>query len=265
MSNEGAVILTEEPEITEPAETQGAIAEVGEFYDDREADDVVENSDLTEPSKESDDSHATEDATDVEEEAVDVPRSKKSSDRAFAEMRRANESLESQNAELLQRIEALEKANKMAQLIETATQMGLSDSEIEQVVADAEAEEQAEKERTDMQAEIMRLSEQVLNAEVEKAMQEDLAAIQAIDPSIKSISDLPEEFFTYRAVMPGLDAYFATKAKEQQTKFEGARELGKANSAPVDRDYYTSEELDRLTDKEMDANWDKVQRSLNRL
>lgn len=265
MSTEGAVVKAEELEVTEPTETQGAIAEVGEFYDDRDTDNAVEISDLTEPSKEVDEPHATEDESDVEEEPVDVPEGKKSSDRAFAEMRRANESLQSENAELRERIEALEKATKQAQLIETATQMGLSDAEIQQVIADAEAEEMAERERTDMRAEIERLTEQVLNAEVEKAMQEDLASIQAIDPSIKSITDLPEDFFTYRAVMPGLDAYFATKAKEQQTKFEGARELGKANSAPVDRDYYTSEELDNLTDKEMEANWEKVQRSLSRL
>lgn len=261
MSTEGAVLTTEELEVTEPVETQGAVAEVGEFYDDSEPEEVAENSEVTEPSKEVDEPLASNE----EEKQVDVPEGKKSSDRAFAEMRRANESLQSENAELRQRIEALEKANKQAQLIETATQMGLTDAEIQQVIADAEAEEKAEQERLDMQAEIKRLSEQVLNAEVEKAMQEDLKNIQAIDPTIKSISDLPEEFFTYRAVMSGIDAYFATKAKEAQTKFEGAKELGKANSAPIERDYYTSEELDNLTDKEMEANWPKVLRSMDKL
>ena len=93
----------------------------------------------------------------------------------------------------------------------------------------------------------------------------DLRELRKIDPSIKDLSDLPEDFFKYREHMDGVDAYFATQAKNQRTKFEGAREFGKANSAPVERDYYTSEELDNLSDDEMDRNWEKVQRSLKKL
>ena len=269
--NEGAVIETEELEVTEPEESQeGAYAEVGEGYDDSEPTDVEENQEPTEPDEESDETHATEEPEEqpeeVEEETADVPQGKKSADSAFAEMRRANEELQTENEELKERIAELERGNKQSELIRTATEMGLSEEEIQQVLEDAEAEEQAEREKGAMQSELDELRERAMTLEAEKRMREDLQKIQAIDPSIKSMDDLPDEFFNYiSAGMDGEDAYWATQARSAKEKYKGAKELGKANSAPIDRDYYTSEELDNLSDAEMDANWDKVQRSLTRL
>lgn len=258
---QGATVVVEDLEFTDPTEeSQGAYAEVGEDYDDSEPTEAEEMQETTEPAVEVDEPADTEE---VEEKKVDEPKSK--SDRAFAEMRRTNESLKSENEELRQRIAELEKAEKHSQLIAQAQEMGLTDDEIQQVLNDSDAEEQAAKEREDMQAEIDRLNEQVLNAEVDRLMAQDLKDIQAIDPTIESLDDLPPEFFRYREVMDGVDAYFATQAKNQRTKFEGARELGKVNEAPIQRDYYTSEELDNLSDEEMEANWEKVQRSLKKL
>jgi hypothetical protein len=41
--------------------------------------------------------------------------------------------------------------------------------------------------------------------------------------------------------------------------------IGRVSDNRVERDYYTSEELDNLTDEELDANWDKVMRSMDLL
>ena len=41
--------------------------------------------------------------------------------------------------------------------------------------------------------------------------------------------------------------------------------ISKVSDNRVERDYYTSEELDNLTDEELDENWDKVMRSMDLL
>ena len=41
--------------------------------------------------------------------------------------------------------------------------------------------------------------------------------------------------------------------------------IGRVSDNRIERDYYTSEELDNLTDEELDANWDKVMRSMDLL
>lgn len=274
--NEGAVVEAEELEVTEPTESQnGAYAEVGEF-DETEPMEAEEEQEVTEPASEVDEPTATEEPlepidepeVEVEVEEVDIPEGKKSADRAFAEMRRANEDLQAENAELRERIEALEKGNKQNELIRTATEMGLSDEEIQQVLEDAEAEEQAQRERTALEDELEGYKERLMELEAEKRMKEDLRAIQAINPDIKTIDDLPPEFLDYiSAGLGGEEAYWATQARNAKEKFEGAKELGKVNSVPVERDYFTSEEIDKLSDKELDdpTIWEKVQRSLNRL
>ena len=52
---------------------------------------------------------------------------------------------------------------------------------------------------------------------------------------------------------------------KQKNEIKPAPKIGKANQASVPRDFYTSEELDALSQDEILANWDKVQRSMDRL
>ena len=254
---EGAVNdLTDMSEFTEPtddAETTGA--------DEAEVSSVeTEMQESTEPAD------TVDEQIEEEQAEEDIPQGKRSRDSAFAEMRRAREEAERQNSELQERLEALERAQREADLRSYAEGLGLSEEEIEQVVADAAEEEEREAERANLEAEIERLSEENLNYQVDRMMEKDLRDIQEIDPSVKSLDELGEDFGNFVAAgLSGVDAYYAMMSKRERTQIKPAPSLGKANQASVPRDYYTSEELDALSQEEILANWDKVQRSMDRL
>lgn len=254
---EGAVNdLTDMSEFTEPTEDADTGAEVEETSETQETAEPAELADeQAEPAEEQE-----------EETEEDIPQGKRSRDSAFAEMRRAREEAERQNNELQERLEALERAQREAELRSYAESIGLSEDEIEQVVADAQAEEEKEAERANLEAEIERLSEENLNFQVDRMMEQDLHDIQAIDPSIKSLDDLGEDFGNFVAAgLSGVDAYYAVMSKRERNQIKPAPKIGKANQASVPRDFYTSEELDALSQEEILANWDKVQRSMDRL
>ena len=253
--DEGAMTeAIETPEFTEPAAIeQGA------------ADESAESPEVAAP-------EVSEDAPDepiestMEDFEADMPEGKRSRDSAFAEMRRAREDAEAERDDLRTQLEELQRQQREAELIQAAREMGLEDDEIQQVLADAEAEEQRAAEEQRLTDENERLNQELMDIRITQAMEEDLRAIRAIDPEIKSLDDLPDEFFTFiSAGLSGEDAYFAMKAKEQKTAFGAAPSPGKANQAAVQRDYYTSEELDAMTPEEILANMDKVNRSLERL
>lgn len=254
---EGAVNdLTDMSEFTEPTEDAETGAEVEETSETQETAEPAELAD-----------EQAEPADEQEEEAEeDIPQGKRSRDSAFAEMRRAREAAEQRNNELQERLEALERAQREAELRSYAESIGLSEDEIEQVVADAQAEEEREAEKANLEAEIERLSEENLNYQVDRMMKQDLLDIQAIDPSIKSLDELGEDYGNFVAAgLSGVDAYYAVMSKRERTQIKPAPPMGKANQASVPRDFYTSEELDALSQEEILANWDKVQRSMDRL
>lgn len=252
--DEGAMVeAVETPEPTEPAAIEeGAVEE------------STEQPEVTEPEVESDENGEPDEST--SESEVDVPEGKRSRDSAFAEMRRAREEAEAERDELQSRIEELERQARQDQLRQAAYEMGLTDQEVAEVLAEAEAEEERAAEEQWLTDENERLNQELMDIRVTQAMEEDLRAIQRIDPEIKSLDQLGDDFFNYiGAGLSGEDAYFALKAKEQKTAFGAAPSPGKANQAPVQRDYYTSEELDAMTPDEILANMDKVNRSLERL
>ena len=255
---EGAVNeLTDMSEFTDPtddAETGADEAEV------QETEVETEMQESTEPADTVDEQYEEEQAEE------DIPQGKRSRDSAFAEMRRAREEAERQNSELQERLEALERAQREAELRSYAESIGLSEDEIEQVVADAAVEEERERRQQNLEAENERLSEELMNIQIDQIMEQDLREIQAIDPSVKSLDDLGEDFGNFIAAgLSGVDAYYAMISKRERTQIKPAPSMGKANQASVPRDFYTSEELDNLSDEEILSNWDKVQRSLDRL
>ena len=255
---EGAVNdLTDMSELTEPTEDAN---EGADEVDTEQVDMETDEQEATDPA----DSADAQDEEEQDEE--DIPQGKRSRDRAFAEMRRAREEADRKNDELQQRLDALERAEKERELRSYAESLGLSDEEVEQVVADAKAEEEREAEKANLEAEIERLSQENLDYQVERMMEQDLHDIQAIDPTIKSLDDLGEDFGNFVAAgLSGVDAYYAVMSKRERTQIKPAKPMGKANQASVPRDFYTSEELDNLTQDEILANWDKVQRSMDRL
>ena len=264
-----------------PNEEQGAVYDMTEFQDPTDPDagevDAVEEQPDTEPQEvvepvDEADEPVEPNEESLESETVDVPEGKKSRDSAFAEMRRGREAAEAEVANLRAQIEELqgryqevETQARQDEFLRAGREMGYSDEEIMQAWADEEESAQREAEMGRLAEENERLNQELINFKVEQAMKQDLLDIQAIDPSVKKLQDLGDDFFKFRAAMDGVDAYFAVKAKQEKTAYGSAPIMGKANAAPVQRDYYTSEELDALTPDEIMANMDKVNLSLERL
>ena len=198
-------------------------------------------------------------------ERTDSGRSERSEqDAAFAEMRRTNQ--------------ALEKANKQMREALSRYFEGETDEELS-INALAYAEQRDPEEYREeyerlaefdrMQEENKNLKEQLLDAQVERMMREDLAGIQAIDPDVKSLDELGAAFVKMR-LDGGLsvqEAYYACKAMELKEKVLAPDAIGKVSDTKAERDYYTSEEIDNLTDEELDDPdiWAKVMRSMDKL
>ncbi len=93
------------------------------------------------------------------------------------------------------------------------------------------------------------------NQEVERMIKSDLEEIQKLDPEIKSIEQLGQEFLDLRckANIPAKTAFLVLKEQGKYDKAQTPEQIGKINSAEsVERDYYTSSELDALTSKDLD-------------
>ena len=224
-------------------------AEIQEVAEPEEALESAETQEVAEPDTES---SSTEQS------------GKTDADARFAEMRRTNEALERANRQMR---EALSK------YFEGETDEELSINALayaEQRDPDEYREEYERLEEYErMQAENEDLKEQLLSAQVDKMMREDLAIVREIDPDVKSLDELGESFIKMR-LNGGLsvkEAYYAAKAMELKEKVLAPDAIGKVSDTKAERDYYTSEEIDNLTDEELDdpTIWAKVMRSMNRL
>ena len=233
--------------INESVETQ----EVAEPEMD-EALESAETQEVADPD-ESEESHA--------EETESARRTE--SDAAFAEMRRTNK--------------ALEKANKQMREALSRYFEGETDEELSiNALAYAEQRDPEEyrdeyerrEELANLQEENEDLKEQLLTAQAERMMREDLAVIQEINPEIKSLDDVGESFLKMR-LEGGLsvkEAYYACKAMELQEKVIAPDAIGRVSDNRTERDYYTPKEVDALTDEELDDPdvWAKVMKSMER-
>ena len=182
-------------------------------------------------------------------------------DARFAEMRRQNQQLE-REAQMMR--EALSRYFEG----ETAEELSIN--------ANAYAEERdpdeyrQEWERQQNYERAMReneeLKDKMLEMEIERRMRDGLREIQEIDPNVKSLDELGESFINMIAAgLTNKEAYYASLAMKSKEKVFAPDPIGRVSDNRIERDYYTSEELDNLTDEELDANWDKVMRSMKLL
>lgn len=207
-----------------------------------------------------------------EEEPADEQDAKTNA--AFAEQRRRIAELEK---ELAERDKAKEQADREAEeqaeldeqvqaIVEYAKEQGLDDEDIEEILDEFFEDHETDKELKRLQDEIDRRDEELVDIQIQQLAMQDLAEVQKIDPNIKDLDDLGEEFFRLRSLdIPPKRAYYMIQSADEQTKPHGAYAPGKINQARQESDYYTSEELDNLSKEEMHANWDKVMRSMEKL
>ncbi len=189
---------------------------------------------------------AEEVVTGAEEQEVAEPVDK--SDAAFAEMRREIERLQLDNA---RKDKALglyfDGENKEVKAIAHA--MGQDPADVQKAF--------------DADAKISRLEETLQSERAERAMEKDLAEIQKLDPNVKSLDDLGETYANYiRAGLSGVEAYAAIKAKENLDTETPPKTIGNLSTAPVKKDYFTSEEVDRMSPSEQLANHEAIMNSM---
>lgn len=190
---------------------------------------------------------------------------KATADEAFAKMRR----------------ELAEKEAKLRRLTETARRLGFTGRDPDEIADAAEAHftgkpvEQIRQDRLTEQQQQNRVQamaqelQKYQMQEVQQKMEADLAAIRKLDPGVKSLDELgPEYFKLIQAGVSGEIAYRAVKGQQESTKAAPPQKIGKVNAkTKAEKDYYTSEELDKLTSADLDDPkvMEKAMRSLSRL
>lgn len=228
----------ETPEVAEP-ETEALESE--------------ETQDVAEPATETEDSYES-----YEEQPT---HQKTDADAAFAEMRRQNQALQQEHDLMMQALSRYFEGDSVEDLVINANAYA-EQRDPEDYRQDFERDREFE----DLRARNEELEALLLNSEVDRLMREGLREVQTIDPNVKSLDELGSTFTNLIANgLPTKQAYYAAKAMELNEKILAPDAIGRVSDTKAERDYYTSEELDNLTDEEMDANWDKVMRSMGRL
>jgi hypothetical protein len=89
---------------------------------------------------------------------------------------------------------------------------------------------------------------------IKALMADDLAKIQTVNPEVKNLDDLGSDFFALMgALHDPILAYDALQAKKARETKPIPQDIGAVNSSSSkEKDFYTSAEVDKLTDKDLD-------------
>ena len=209
----------------------------------------------------------------VEQAAQTQPEAVKTEKDAFYADQRRKQELEqrrAENARLQQQIEAVQKT------LGNFFDGGTLEEQLDYARAQAQGIDVAqyrEQRRVQEEAQAVQNELQMYrDREIDRMMAEDLKAVQAIDPTVTSLNDLPQTFLALRfnkaAPMGAKEAFIATRAIETQTKQPKPASVGSVTgTGNRESEFYTSEELDALTPKMLDDPkvMEKAMRSMARL
>lgn len=207
---------------------------------------------------------APDTAEDSTEEAAEEPTHQRTEmDAAFAEMRRQNQQLEREARMMREALSTYFEG-------ETAEELSINANAYAQQRDPDEYRKEWEKQQDYERAiqENEALKDQMLEMEIDRRLQEGLREVQEIDPNIKSLDELGEPFVHMIAAgLTNKEAYYATLAMNSKEKVFAPSPIGKVSDNRTERDYYTSEEIDNLTDEELDDPqiWEKVMKSMDLL
>ena len=200
-------------------------------------------------------SEAPETVEETSEVKVEPPAKVQGADEnaKYAAARREAETkakaLEAQNKRLLDALKGYGYEGSPEEIADNllAMQKGITPEEAKQQREAEEAKTQ-EAEKTKGELEFYK------KLAIEKLMADDLRTLQEVYPEVKSFDEVGEEFINLlTATHDPILAYEAVKAKEAKTKKTPPPEMGPVGStAGKEKDFYTSEELDRLTSKDLD-------------
>ena len=166
-------------------------------------------------------------------------------DKHFAKIRREKEALEKQ----------------LAEASEAKRALSLLFPDVDDPVIHAESyyynkdldEIKAQREQLKIAQENDALKNRLLEIEAERLMEKDLEEIRKIDPTIKSLDDLDEDFFSLikTGALTATQAYFATKAIKGKLEAVPPKAIGYGGTKQAAKEFYTSDEVDKLTEKDL--------------
>lgn len=236
----------------------------------------VETTEVADPSEEVTGVEEQSAADSVSEETVEETveeTGKTEEDAAWARMRREAqqaradaEAAQRELAELKAMDEARAKAESRltgqddARIAAIAEATGMSEDEVRAEIEAAEREAQKDLLIENLQTQIDTLTG-------ERMMQDELEEIRKVDPTVKSLMDLGEEYVRYmsatdpatgKPMMTPQDAYWAVKAKEQANKATPPVEVGKVATGTAEKDYFTDAEIDAMSPEQLTNNAPKI-------
>ena len=236
--------------------------ETPEVAEPETANESAETQEVAEPERE-EQSEFVED--DVDDDLNDDDEgSQNPSDAAFASMRRELQEARRQNEQMQNALKIYFNGDDADSLAIQARAYAEDRSE-DEVRADIERETRLRQ----LEERNQELEEQIKDAEVHQMINDSVATLSKIDPTIKGEGDLEKLGDVFlKLIANGVDtetAYWASKAEQYHNQVNAPNDIGKASPTTNERDYYTSEEIDALSEEEIRKNWDKVQRSMSRL
>lgn len=200
-------------------------------------------------------------------EVAEQPTGRTSQDAAFAEMRRRAEEAERRQMELESSNRQMSEALELYFDGESPEDLALSARAYANGTSLEQEREQLEFQMraSNLEQENRQLNDQLIQLQAERQMAQDLATVQEIDPNIGSLDELDASFFDYIAAgLPADDAYYAMMAKTAREKVVPIEPVGDVNTHEVATDYFTREQVENMSDAEMDANFDAIKKSMKR-
>lgn len=213
----------------------------------------AEETEVAEPSEEAEETEGAE-----ESELAEPISGKTDADTRFAEMRRENEELRALNEELESALGNFFDGDTDQKIVSANA---LAQGKTEQEIRD---EIEAEQEWDSLNQENEELKGKLLDIETKTQMEHDLQTLQKIDPSIQSLDDMGKDFLAYIASgLNATQAYYATKAKEEAENVKPPEEVGKVNQSAPPKDFYTREEVQAMSQKEVHEHYDAIRKSMS--
>ena len=208
-------------------------------------------------------------------------------DAAFANMRRSMEQAQKEREETQRQLEAM-KAEKErltnsfglfgfkgnVDEIEDQAKAHYSGKTVEEVRNERLQAQKVIEEQQRREQETLAKDNQIKDLQRQlyaRILDDDLKAIQAKDPSIKSLDDLGKDFALMRSTGVSVDvAYNAVKSTLEANKKTPPPEMGKVNATQkADKTYYTQDEVDAMiaaNDKALDnpSVLEKIRKSMTK-
>lgn len=244
---------------------------------------VEEPTEATEETSTTEETLTTEETQAADEQPVERPAERKPQSREvnhqFKLMRQEQERLQRQIAEQQtannRLLEALKGYGYSGSAEEVAAQIAAAQRGISIEEFNAQEQQAAERAKAMMQNDpeylaMKQKAEAYEQAAFDNLFKSDLAAIKKAFPDFrgKTIDDLGDQFAALRANgVDAVTAYAAMQQAKQATAKPVPPVMGAVNQTPAEKEFYTSEELDRLTDKDLDdpSIFARAMRSMTRL